>query len=196
MASSEKTSYNFLLERLIFPVFYRSFSDAKKSKKFFSLLSNLFSFFSFHVSTFIFLLIIDNLCERKIIQTIIIMHNYETMLAIVLGNLNNYVVKSKKSENNSAPSWVRTRALVVRRLERRPLTCETIPTALRVLVTWPTARDASFSYEFYFEKSCCCWWNRFPTVRKQICFSKCKFYIAMYRWSLVIENFIKSVFKI
>ena len=42
------------------------------------------------------------------------MYNYETMLAILLGNLNIYVVKSKRSKNNSAPCWVRTRALVVR----------------------------------------------------------------------------------
>ena len=46
-----------------------------------------------------------------------------------------YVVKLKKSENNSAPNWLRTRALVVRRLERRPPTCEIIATALRLLVT-------------------------------------------------------------
>ena len=63
------------------------------------------------------------------------MHNNKTMLVIILGNLNIYVVKLKKSENNSTPSWVRTRALVVRRLERRPLTCEIIATALRLLVT-------------------------------------------------------------
>ena len=58
------------------------------------------------------------------------MYNYETMLVIILGNLNISVVKSKKSENDSAPSWVRTHALVVRRLERRPLTCEIIAMAL------------------------------------------------------------------
>ena len=73
--------------------------------------------------------------KGEIIQTFIIMHNYKTMLVIILGNLNIYEVKLKNSENNSAPSWVRTRALVVRRLERRPLTCETILTALRLLVT-------------------------------------------------------------
>ena len=67
---------------------------------------------------------------------------------IILGNLKVYVVKSKKSENNSAPSWVRTRALVVRMLEHRPLTCEIVSMALRLLVTWPKAWDASFSYEF------------------------------------------------
>ena len=109
--------------------------------------------------------------------------------------MNIYVVKLKRSENNSAPSWVRTRALMVRRLERRPLTCETIPTALWLLVTWPTAWDAPFYYEFYFEKPYCCWWNRFPTVKKQICFSKCRFYIAIYKWSLVIKNFIKPLLK-
>ena len=63
------------------------------------------------------------------------MHNYETMLVIILGNLNIYAVKLKKCENKSAPSWVRTRVLVIRRLERRPLTCEIIATALRLLVT-------------------------------------------------------------
>ena len=63
------------------------------------------------------------------------MDNYETMLVIILGNLTIYVVKSKKSENNSAPSCVQTRALVARRLERRPLTCEIITTALRLLIT-------------------------------------------------------------
>ena len=72
--------------------------------------------------------------KGEIIQTFIIMHNYETVLVIKLGNLNIYVVKLKKSENDSAPSWLRTRALVFHRLERRPLTCETIPTALRLLV--------------------------------------------------------------
>ena len=72
--------------------------------------------------------------KGEIIQTFIIMHNYETMLVIILGNLNVYVVKSKISENNSASSWVRTRVLVVRRLERRPLTCEIVATALRLLV--------------------------------------------------------------
>ena len=49
--------------------------------------------------------------KGEIIQIFIIMHNYETMLVIILGNLNIYVVKLKKSGNNSAPSWVRTRAL-------------------------------------------------------------------------------------
>ena len=73
--------------------------------------------------------------KGEIIQIFITMHNYETMLVIILGNLKIYVIKLKKSENNSAPSWVRTRAFVVRRLERRPLTYETIPTALRLLVT-------------------------------------------------------------
>ena len=73
--------------------------------------------------------------KGEIIQTFIIMHNYEKMLVIIFGNLNVYVVKSKKSENNSAPSWVQTRALVVRRLERRPLTCEIVATTLRLLVT-------------------------------------------------------------
>ena len=73
--------------------------------------------------------------KGEIIQNFIIMHNYETMLVIILGNLNICVVMLKKSENNSAPSWVRIPVLVVRRLERRPLTCEIIATALRLLVT-------------------------------------------------------------
>ena len=72
--------------------------------------------------------------KGEIIQTFIIMHNYETMFVIILGNLNIYVVKLTKSENNSAPSWVRTRVLVACRLERRPLTCEIIATAIRLLV--------------------------------------------------------------
>ena len=191
-----KSSYKFVR---IFPLFYRTFSffssdffDAKKSKNvlfpfidpFLLLLSSLRN-----VSTFIFLLIIDNLCERR---------NYSDFYyhAQLWNDVSNHIRKfqhfcSKAEEiwkNNSASSWVRTRALVVRRLERRPLTCEAIPTALRLLVTWPTAWDAPFSYEFYFEKPYCYWWNRFQTVKKQICFSKCRFYIAIYRWSLVIEE--------
>ena len=58
--------------------------------------------------------------KGEIIQTFIIMHNYETILIIILGNFSIYVVKLKKSENNSA----------------------IIATALRLLVTWPTAWDA------------------------------------------------------
>ena len=86
-----------------------------------------------------FYLSLTTCVKREIIQTFIIMHNYKTMLVIILGNLNIYEVKLKKSENNSALSWVRTRALMVRRLERKPLTCEIIATALRLLVTWPRA---------------------------------------------------------
>ena len=178
--------------------FLSNFFDAKKKKEFlFPFIDPFFLLPSslYNVSTFIFLLITDNLCERR---------NYSDFYyhAQSWNNVSNYIrqfehlciVKLKKSENNSAPSWVRTRALVVHRLERRPLTCETIPTALRLLVTWPTAWDAPFSYEFCFEKPYCCWWNRFPTVKKQICFSKYRFYIAIYRWSLIIKNFIKSLF--
>ena len=177
------------------PFFYRTFST-QESKNFFSLLSILFSFFPLFFTTFLpsfFYLSLTTCVKGEIIQTFITMHNYETMLVIILGNLNIYIVELKKSENNSAPSWVQTCALVVRRLERRLLTCETIPTALRLLVTWPTAWDAPFSYEFYFAKPYCSWWNRFPTVKKQICFSKCRFYIAIYRWSLVIKIFIKPL---
>ena len=35
----------------------------------------------------------------------------------------------------------------------------------------------------------------FPNRKKQTCFSKCRFYIAIYTWSLVITNFIKLLFK-
>ena len=195
------SSYKFVRN---FPLFYRTFSFflsdffvARKSKNLFSLLSILFSFFPLLLTTFLpsfFYLSLTTYVKGKIIQTFIIMHNYGTMLVIILGDLKIYVVKLKKSENNSAPSWVGTRALVVRRLERRPLTSETIPTALRLLVTWPTAWDAPFSYEFYFEKLYCCWWNRFPKVEKQICFSKCRFYIAVYRWSLAIIKVYKATF--
>ena len=82
-----------------------------------------------------FYLSLTTCVKEEFIQSFIIMHNYETILVIILRNLNIYVVKLKKFENNSAPSWVRTRGLVVRRLERRPLTCEIIATALRLLVT-------------------------------------------------------------
>ena len=145
-----KRSYKFFR---IFPLFYRPFSfflldfvDAKKAKISFPFYRSFSpsSLFSLHGSTFIFLLIIDNLCERRNYSDFY----YEKMLVIILSNLNVYVVKSKKSENNSAPSWVRTRALVVRRLERRSLTCEIVATAFRLLVTWPKAWDASFYYEF------------------------------------------------
>ena len=92
-----------------------------------SLFTFLPSFFDLSLTT---------ICVKgEIIQTFIIMHNCETMLVIILGNLNIYVVKLKKSKNNSVPRWVRTHALVIRRLERRPLTCEIIATALRLLVT-------------------------------------------------------------
>ena len=84
------------------------------------------SFFYLSLTTYV---------KGEIIQTFIIMHNCETMLVIILGNLNVYVEKSMKSENKSASSWVRTRALVVRRLERRQLTCEIVATAIRLLVT-------------------------------------------------------------
>ena len=180
----------------LFPFFIGLFRRKKKQKFVFPFIDPFLLLPSslYNVSTFIFLYLSLTTCvKEEIIQTFIIMHNYETMLVIILGNLNINVVKLKKSENNSAPSWVRTRALVVRRLERRTLTCETIPTALRLLVTWPTTWDVPFSYEFYFEKPYCCWWNRFPTVKKQICFPKCRFYIAIYRWSLVIKNLIKPL---
>ena len=128
-----KSTYKFVR---IFPPFYRTFSTQKKSKNLFFLLSILFSFFPLLFTTCLpsfFYLSLTTCVKGEVIQIFIIMHNYETMLVIILGNLNIYVVKLKKSENDSAPSWVRTRALVVRRLERRPLTCETIPTALRLL---------------------------------------------------------------
>ena len=134
-----KSSYKFVR---IFPFFIGLFRR-KKSKNLFSLLSIFFSFFPLLFTTCLpslFYLSLTTTCVKgEIIQIFIIMHNYETMLVIILGNLNIYVVKLKKSENSSSPSWVRTRALVVHRIERRRLTCETIPTALRLLVTWPTA---------------------------------------------------------
>ena len=110
-----------------FFLFLLAFFRRKKRKKFLFpfidpfllLLSSLFTF----LPTF-FYLSLTNCVKGEIIQTFIIMHIYETMLVIILGYLNIYVVKLKKSENNYAPSWVRTRALVIRRLERRPLTCD------------------------------------------------------------------------
>ena len=164
-----------------FPFFIRLFLKQKKQKFLFPFIDPFLPLLFITFLPSFFYLSLTTCVKGEIIQTFIIMHNYETMWAIVLGNLNIYVVNSKKSENTSAPSWFQTRALVVGRLERRPLTCETIPTALRLLVTWPTDWDAPFSYEFYYGKPCCCWWNRFPTVKKQICFSKCRFYIAIYR---------------
>ena len=122
----------------IFPVFYRTFSDAKKKQKFILPFIDPFLLLPSSLFTFLpsfFYLSLTTCVKGKIIQTIIIIHNYETMLAIILGNLNIYVVKSKKLENNSAPSWVRSHALVVRRPERRSLICETISTTLRLLVT-------------------------------------------------------------
>ena len=112
----------------LFPFFYRTFSTQKKQKflfpfidPFLLLASSLYTY----LPSFFYLSL--TICVKgEIIQTFIIMHNYETMLVIILGNLNVYIVKSKKSENNSAPSWVRTRALVVRRLERRPLTVKSL----------------------------------------------------------------------
>ena len=173
------------------------FRRKKKQKFIFPFIHLFFLLPSFFLTPFLpsfFYLSLTTCVKGKMIQNFIIMRNCETMLVIILGNLNICVVKLKKSENNSAQNWVRTRALVVLRLERRPLTCKTIPTVLRLLVTWPTAWDAPFSYEFYIEKPYCCWWNRFPTVKKQICFSKCRFYIAIYTWSLVIKKFIKPLF--
>ena len=51
--------------------------------------------------------------KGEIIQTSIIMQNYETMLVIVLGNVKIHVEKSKKSENNSSltPMTIITDAL-------------------------------------------------------------------------------------
>ena len=156
----------------LFPFFYRAFSffyrihfDAKKAKISFPFYRSFSpsSLVSFHVSTFTFLLIINNLCERR---------NYSDFYyhAQLWNNVSNYIRHFKHLCSKVEKIWVRTRTLVVRRLERRPLTCEIITTALWLLVTWPTAWDAPFPYEFYFEKPCCCWWNRFPTVKKQFFF--------------------------
>ena len=135
-----------------FFLFFIGLFRRKKKQKFLFPFIDPFLLLPSSLYTFIpsFFYLSFTICVKgEIIQTFIIMHNYETMLVIILGNLNVYVVKSKKSENNSAPSWwVRTRALVARRLERRPLTCEIVATALRLLVTWSTTWDTSFSYEF------------------------------------------------
>ena len=134
-----KSSYKFVR---IFPLFYRTFSffyrtfSTQKKQKFLFPFIDPFLLLPSPLYTFLpsfFYLSLTTCVKGEIIQTFIIMQN-ETMLVIILGNLNVYVVKSNKSENNSAPSWVRTRALVVRRLERRPLTCEIVATALRLLV--------------------------------------------------------------
>ena len=147
MIRTLKSSYKFVR---IFPLFYRTFSTQKKAKISFPIYRSFSpsSLFSLHVSTFIFLLIIDDLCERRNYSDFYYHAQLWNNVSNYIKNLNLYVVKSKKSENNSAPSWVRTRALVVRRLERRSLTCEIVATALRLLVTWPKAWDASISYEF------------------------------------------------
>ena len=167
MIGTLKNSYKFVR---IFHLFYRTFTTQKKKQKFiFPFMNHFLLLPSSLCNTFLpsfFYLSLTICVTGEIIQTFIIMHNYETMLVIIMGSLNIYVVKLEKFENNSVPSWVRTRSLVVRRLERRPLTCETIPTALRLLVIRPTAWDAPFSNEFYFEKPCCCWWNSFSTVKK------------------------------
>ena len=117
----------------LFHFFYQTFFDAEKSKNFFSILLILFPFFPLlFLRTFLpsfFYLSLTTCVKGEIIQTFIIMHNYEKIIVIILHNVNIYVVNLKKSENNFAPSWVRTRALVVRRLECRPLTCEIIATA-------------------------------------------------------------------
>ena len=121
----------------LFPFFIGLFRRKNKQKFLFPFIDP-FLLLPSYLYTFLpsfFYLSLTTCVKGEIIQTFIIMHNYETMLVITLGNLNVYVVKSKKSENNSAPSWVRTRALVVRRLERKPLTCEIFATALRLLVT-------------------------------------------------------------
>ena len=130
MIGTLKSSYKFVR---IFSLFYRIFSTQKKQKFLFPFID---PFLPLLFTTFlpsVFSLSLTTSVKGEIIQTFIIMHNYETMLVIILGNSNINVVKLKKSENNSASSWVRTRALVFRRLERRPLTSETIPTALRLL---------------------------------------------------------------
>ena len=137
-----KSSYKFVrifpLFYRTFSFFYRTFSTQKKQKFLFPFIDPFLLLPSSLYNTFLpsfFYLSLTTCVKGEIIQTFIIMHNYETILVIILVNLNIGVVKLKKSENNSAPSWVRTRTLVVRRLERRPLTCEIIPTALRLLVT-------------------------------------------------------------
>ena len=99
----QKTSYNFLFECLI-----KTFS---KQKNVTVLISEFLPFFigpfsvigilksSYKLAPF-FYLSLTTCVKGEIIQTFVIMHNYETMLVIILGNLNIYVVKSKKSQNN------------------------------------------------------------------------------------------------
>ena len=100
----------------------------------FLLTSSLFTF----LPSF-FYLSLTTCVKGEIIQIFITMHNYETMLVIILGNLNKLCSKKlRKSENNSVPSWVRTRAFVVRRLERRPLICE-------IIATVQTNKQANFA---------------------------------------------------
>ena len=124
-----------ITEFLLFSI--RLFSPQKKQKFLFPFFDPFLllpsSLFTFLLS--FFYLSLTTCVKWEIIQTFIIMPNYETMLVIISGNLNIYVVKLKKFENNSAPNW---------------------------------DRDAPFSYEFYFEKPCCCWWNRFPTEKTNL----------------------------
>ena len=142
-----KSSYKFVR---IFP-FLLDFFQRKKKQHFLFIFIDPFLLLSTSLFTFLpsfFYLSLTTCVKGEIIQTFIIMHNYEIMLVIILGNLKIYVVKLKKSENNSAPSWVWTRALVASRLEYRPLTCTIIAMALRLLVTWPIAWDAPIFTSF------------------------------------------------
>ena len=81
----------------IFPVFYRTFPTQEKQKFLFPFIDPFLllpsSLFTFLPSLFYLSLTI---CVKgEIIQTLIIMHNYETMLAIILGNSNIYIRNPK-----------------------------------------------------------------------------------------------------
>ena len=114
-----KSSYKFVrifpLFYRTFSFFYRTFSTQKKAKIYFPFCrsfspSSLFSLqrVYLHFSTYL-----HTTCVKgEIIQIFIIMHNYETMLVIILGNLNIYVVSWRnlkiillQAGFELAPSW-------------------------------------------------------------------------------------------
>ena len=119
MIGTLKSSYKFVR---IFSLFYRTFSffyrtfSTQKNQKFLFPFIDPFLLLPSSLYTFLpsfFYLSLTTCVKGEIIQTFIIMHNYETMLVIILGNSNVYVVKSKKSEKiillqagfELAPSW-------------------------------------------------------------------------------------------
>ena len=91
LKSSYKSVRIFPLFYQTFSFFYRTFSTQKKQKfifpfidPFLHLPSSLYTF----LPSFFYLSLTTGV-KGEIIQTFIIMHNYETMLVIILGNLNN-----------------------------------------------------------------------------------------------------------